>query len=94
MYNGRHCTVKDYYRIKEKCDAFLNILQNRNRDYLSLGITLSKEIRQYDENLGNRFENNLRRDLSLDELYLKEKELIKELLQNIVVDIREHSEKF
>ena len=94
MYNGRHCTVEDYYRIKEKCDAFLNVLQNKNQDYLSLGIALSKEIRQYDENLGNRFENILRRDLSLDELYLKEKELIKELLQNIVVDIREHSVKF
>lgn len=93
MYCNRHCTKEDYYRIKEMCDNFLCKVKNDCCDYLDYGKKLQLEMKNYDEDLSNSFSRVICRYFPSDELYQKSKEIIDELLSNVLIDVYEHNEK-
>ena len=91
MRCGYHCTKADYLKMKAKTDAFLKLVKKEDPLFLKYGKQLADEMSDYDADLANRFSFILSKDITLQELYEKEAEIIDELIQNIMVDIYEHN---
>ena len=91
MRCGYHCTKADYLNIKTKTDAFLKLLQKDDPLFFDYGKRLADEIKDYDFELANKFLLVLNKDISHQEMYEREERLIRELIQNIMVDMMEHN---
>ena len=91
MRCGEHCSKADYLKMKAKTDAFLKLVKKEDPLFLKYGKQLADDMSEYDSELSGRFLFILSKDITLQELYEKEVEIIGELLQNILVDINEHN---
>ena len=91
MRCGYHCTKMDYLNIKTKTDAFLKLLQKDDPLFFEYGMKLVDEMKDYDFELANKFLLVLNKDISHQEMYEREGRLIRELMQNIMVDMMEHN---
>lgn len=90
MYKGRHCVTSDYHLLEKISQEFLS---KNNWDILS-----SKEIdnfvnfiKDYDEDIAFKVRMHLEKS-GVDPLTRKKKiiDLIDELKNNVLVDIKEH----
>ena len=103
MYNGRHCIKEDYYYMDNLITRFLSYLNQKDKKAFSFGELLVKEIKNFDFDIATKVEFKLEsakrefKEKSNEEIYSSLKErcipLFDELISNILVDIKEHSEK-
>lgn len=80
----------------ELSNHFYSLLENKNPNYMDYGHYLYKEIKEFDELLSDRFLlvlQNSRKILEVDyqNLENRTRNIIEELLSNIVIDIKEHN---
>ena len=87
MYQGRHCTYKDYQHLSNITD---DVLELSNVDDQSLKQYLN-EINDYDYLIAEKMRNELFKE-RIDNQKRKDiiKEFYQELSKNVLVDIQEH----
>ncbi len=96
MYNGRHRHQDDYYKVLELSNHFFSLLKNKNPKYEDYGRYLYKEIKEFDELLSDRFllvlqNSNKNLEVDYQNLENRTRNIIEELLSNILTDIKEHN---
>lgn len=87
MYQGKHCTYKDYQHLVDITDRILN-MQDIDDDSLNAYLN---EINDYDYLIAEKMKNAISKS---DGDTQKRKDIIKEfyieLSKNVLVDIQEH----
>ncbi len=96
MYNGHHCCQEDYYKVLELSNHFFSLLKNKNPNYEDYGRYLYKEIKEFDELLSDRYllvlqNSNKNLEVDYQNLENRTRNIIEELLSNILTDIKEHN---
>ena len=100
MYNGRHCIKEDYDRVNDSIVYFFSLINKKDIDAITYGLSLAKDILAYDEDLSGRLSrillkakadiNDANKKEILEGLKPKCQPIFNELVSNILVDIREH----
>ena len=100
MYNGRHCVKEDYDRVNDSIIYFFSLINKKDKETINYGLSLAKDVAAYDMELSERLLRVLKRAKSdinennkreiLEGLKTKCQPIFNELVNNILVDIREH----
>lgn len=91
MYQGRHCSYSDYQYLEKISNRFLLIINRDNLDNIEIENILNN-LSDFDLEISSKIRINLEK-MSIDKSkhLLKINNLIEELKNNVLVDIREHN---
>lgn len=91
MYQGRHCNVSDYQYLEKITHRFLSIINRDNFDIKELDNYLNT-FSDFDLEISSKIRINLEKiSLDKDKYLLKISNLLEELKNNVLVDIKEHN---
>ena len=87
MYKGRHCLPIDYQLLEKTTLEFLLIINRDNFDVNEVDIQIDT-FSDFDSNIASKIRMYLEKN-EVDKTAIKE--LLNELKNNVLVDIREHN---
>ena len=91
MYQGRHCNINDYQYLERTSKEFLSVINRDNFDLKDLNSYL-KIFSNFDFDISSKIRMCLEKLSTEKDKYLsKITNLLDELKNNVLVDIREHN---
>ena len=92
MFNGRHCTYKDYQFLVKSTDDFILFLKGGNHDQFASELDKYLDvINQFDEEIGDELLMKIKKiDSDYSQIIKVVETEIFRLKNNVLVDIQEH----
>ena len=85
MYNGRHCTYEDYSNL---VNISKNVLECVEKNNLKEAMKYIDEVEEFDLDIASRMLSAIKKEPPNLKQVIKD--LFDELINNVLVDIREH----